>query len=302
MDSHAGHGHAPASFGRAFAIGITLNVAYVAIEAIFGLRIDSMALVADAGHNLSDVLGLVLAWGGATLARRGPTPRRTYGLRSSTILAAVANAVFLLIAIGAIAWEAIRRIGHPASVAGGTVAWVAGIGIAVNAITAFLFMSGRKTDLNIRGAYLHMAADAVVSAGVVIAGLAMAATGWVWLDPAISIAIVIVIAISTWSLLRDSVNLALDAVPAHIDHAGVETYLSSLPGVREVHDLHIWGMSTTDVALTAHLVRPELEDEDTLLKDVGDTLRTRFGIAHPTVQVERGKGPHGCALADKHVV
>lgn len=299
---HAGHSHAPASFGRAFAIGITLNLVYVAIEAVFGLRIGSMALLADAGHNLSDVLGLVVAWGGATLARRSPTPRRTYGLRSSTILAALANAVFLLVAIGAIGWEAVGRFQAPEPIAGGTVAWVAGVGIAVNALTAWLFMSGRKQDLNIRGAYLHMAADAAVSAGVVVAGLTIAATGWLWLDPAISLGVALLIAVSTWGLLRDSVNLALNAVPAHIDPDAVRAYLAGLPGVREVHDLHIWGMSTTDAALTAHLVRPAVEDEDALLVGVSRTLRERFGIAHPTVQIERGNGPHGCDLAPADVV
>ena len=299
---HAGHSHAPASFGRAFAIGTALNLGYVAVEATFGVRVHSMALLADAGHNLSDVLGLLVAWGGAALARRGPTRRRTYGLRSTTILAALANAVLLLIAIGAIAWEAVQRVGHPEPVPGGTVAWVAGLGIAVNTATALLFMSGRKHDLNIRGAYLHMAADAAVSGGVVAAGLAIAATGWLWLDPVISLGIVVVIAVSTWGLLRDSVNLALDAVPAHIDAAAVEAYLAGLPGVREVHDLHIWGMSTTDVALTAHLIRPTLEDEDALLIEVGRVLAERFGIAHPTVQIERGRGPHRCGLADAGVV
>lgn len=298
---HAGHAHAPTSFGRAFAIGTALNLTYVAVEAVVGLRIDSMALVADAGHNLSDVFGLLLAWGGASLARRRPTRRRTYGLRSSTILAALGNAVFLLVAIGAIALEAVRRIGQPIEVSGGTVAWVAGLGIAVNALTAFLFMSGRKTDLNIRGAYLHMAADAGVSVGVVVAGLAIAATGWAWLDPAISLAIVVIVAISTWGLLRDSVNLALNAVPAHVDPAAVESYLTGLPGVSQVHDLHIWGMSTTDVAMTAHLVRPALEDEDELLVKVSRTLHTQFGIAHSTVQIERGNGPHECALENGDV-
>ena len=299
---HAGHSHAPASFGRAFAIGTALNVVFVVIEAVFGLRINSMALLADAGHNLSDVLGLLLAWGAATLALRGPTERHTYGLRSTTILAALANAVFLLVAIGAIAWEAVGRLQHPAPVQGGTVAWVAAVGILVNATTAVLFMSGRKHDMNIRGAYLHMAADAAVSAGVVVAGLAILKTGWLWLDPVISIVIVVVIAASTWGLLRDSVNLALDAVPAHVDASAVRTYLAALPGVQEVHDLHIWAMSTTECALTVHLVRPAVEDEDHLHMEVAQTLRDKFGIAHPTVQIERGHGPHGCKLAPSEVV
>lgn len=299
---HAGHTHAPASFGRAFAIGTALNLAYVAVEAGVGLRVGSMALVADAGHNLSDVLGLLVAWGGATLARRSPTPRRTYGLRRTTILAALANAVFLLVAIGAIGWEAVGRFRAPAPIPGGTVAWVAAVGIVVNALTAWLFVAGRKDDLNIRGAYLHMAADAAVSAGVVAAGLVIMATGWRWLDPAISLAVVVLVAVSTWGLLRDSVNLALDAVPAHIDPDAVRQYLAGLPGVREVHDLHIWGMSTTDAALTAHLIRPAVEDDDAFLLEVGRTLRGRFGIAHPTVQIERGHGPHPCGLVAAEVV
>jgi cobalt-zinc-cadmium efflux system protein len=300
--SHAGHSHAPASFGRAFAIGIALNVAFVAIEAIYGLRAHSMALLADAGHNLSDVFGLMVAWGGAVLARSTPTRRHTYGLRSSTILAALTNAILLLVAIGAIAWEAIRRFGHPEPIAGGVVAVVAAIGIGVNGATALLFMAGRKGDLNVRGAFLHMAADAAVSAGVVIAGLVILKTGWLWLDPVISLVIVAVIAVSTWGLLRDSVNLALNAVPAHIDPEPVEKYLAALPGVREVHDLHIWGMSTTDVALTAHLIRPTVEDEDRMLLEVCDTLRDKFGISHATVQIERGHGPHPCVLAPNEVV
>ena len=306
---HAGHHHAPASFGRAFAVGTALNVGFVAVEAVFGLRVHSMALLADAGHNLSDVFGLLLAWGGAVLARRRPTARHTYGLRSTTILATLVNAVILLVAIGAIGWEAVRRFGHPEPVAGGTVAWVAGMGIAVNGITAWLFAAGRRGDLNVRGAYLHMAADAAVSAGVVVAGLAIAATGWLWLDPAISLVLVAVIGAGTWGLLRDSVNLALDAVPAHIDPDVVRAYFAELPGVREVHDLHIWAMSTTDVALTAHLIRPlddslgtVVAEEDTLLVRVGRELRERFGIAHPTVQIERGRGPHPCALAPGDVV
>jgi cobalt-zinc-cadmium efflux system protein len=299
---HHGHGHghahvhAPKDFGRAFAIGTALNIGFVLIEAGFGFRIHSMALVADAGHNLSDVVGLLLAWGGAILARRSATARRTYGLRSTTILAALANAVFLLVAIGAVALEAVQRIGHPQSIAGGTVALVALVGLLVNGATAMLFMSGRKDDLNIRGAFLHMAADAAVSAGVVIAGLVIMATGWAWIDPILSLVIVAIIAIGTWSLLRDSLDLALHAVPAHIDPASVDAYLCALPGVSQVHDLHIWAMSTTDVALTAHLVRPALEDEDDFLVRASADLRARFGIAHPTLQIERGHGPHSCDL------
>lgn len=300
--AHTGHAHAPTSFGKAFAVGTGLNLAFVLVEATFGVRAHSMALLADAGHNLSDVLGLVLAWGTAVLATRRPTARHTYGFRSSTILAALANAVLLLVAIGAIGWEAVRRFAHPEPVVAGTMVGVAVVGIVINTATALLFMSGRKHDLNVRGAFLHMAADAGVSLGVVLAGLAIGATGWLWLDPVISLAIVVVIAVGTWGLLRDSTNLALAAVPAPIDRDEVEVYLRALPGVTEVHDVHIWGMSTTDTALTAHLIRPVVADDDALLLDVSRVLRERFGIAHPTVQIERGHGPHPCALAPDHVV
>lgn len=299
---HRGHSHAPASFGRAFGIGISLNVTFVLVEVIFGLRANSVALLADAGHNLGDVLGLIIAWWASVLVTRGPTARRTYGLRSTSILAALANAVLLLIAVGGITWEAIGRVGHPQPIAAATMIWVAAAGIVINAATALLFMSGRHTDLNLRGAYLHMAADAGVSAGVVVAGIVIAATGWLWLDPVISIGIAALIALGSWGLLRDSVNLALDAVPPHVDPSAVEQYLRTLPGVTGVHDLHIWGMSTTEVALTAHLIRPQSLDDDALLLDVARTLNDRFGIAHPTLQVERGHGPHDCPLAPAHVI
>jgi cobalt-zinc-cadmium efflux system protein len=300
--SHAGHSHAPASFGRAFAIGAALNISFVMVEVFFGVRANSVSLLADAGHNLSDVAGLLIAWGASVLATRGPTARRTYGLRSSSILAAVVNAVFLLCAIAAIAWEALTRVRTPEPVAASTIAWVAGVGMLINGATALLFMSGRKSDLNIRGAYLHMLADAGVSAGVVVGGIIIAVTGWFWLDPIISITIAAIIAFSTWGLLRDSLNLALNAVPAHLDPAHVEAYLRQLPGVTGVHDLHIWGMSTTDIALTAHIIRPEICDDDALLLDVARTLQSRFGISHPTVQIERGHGPHDCLLAPDDVI
>ncbi len=302
--THGGHGHshAPASFGRAFAIGIALNAGFIVVEATFGILAHSLALVADAGHNLSDVLGLVLAWGASVLVRRRPTARRTYGLRRSSILAALFNAVFLLVAIGAIAWEALGRFRHPEPVAGGTVIWVALVGIAVNTATALLFMAGRKDDLNIRGAFLHMAADAGVSLGVVVAGLVILLTGWQWLDPVVSLAIVAVILVGTWGLLRDSVNLALDAVPEGIDTAAVTTYLAALPGVTEVHDLHIWAMSTTETALTAHLVIPGIRDGDALLARVCAELHDRFGIEHATVQIEHGDPAYPCGLAPAHTV
>lgn len=297
-----GHSHDPGSYGRAFAIGVTLNLAFVAVEIIYGIKANSLALIADAGHNLSDVLGLLLAWGATILARRLPTARRTYGMRRSSILAALANAVLLLVAIGAIAWEAVQRFSAPAPVSARVVIWVAAVGTAINAATALLFWAGRKSDLNIKGAYLHMAADAAVSGGVVLAGLAIAITGWLWLDPAISLMIVVVIFVGTWGLLRDSVNLAMDVVPEGIDPGAVQSYLVGLPGIAEVHDLHIWGMSTTDVALTAHLVKPDTETEDAFLVRACRELHDRFGIKHATLQIERGSGAPACDLAPPEVV
>ena len=296
----AGHSHAPADFGKAFAIGIALNIVYVAIEAGYGFFGNSLALLADAGHNLSDVLGLAIAWGAAILSKRRPTHRFTYGLRSSSILAALFNAVFLLVAVGAIAVEAVRRFNDPQPVAGTTVMVVAGIGIVINTVTALLFASGRKGDLNIRGAFLHMAADAAVSVGVVLAGLVIGFTGWNWLDPVTSLAIVAVILWSTWGLLRDSVSMSLDAVPPSIDRNEVETHLKGLPGVQHLHDLHIWSMSTTEVALTAHLVRPGARLEDGFLRDAAGSLKDRFGVCHATLQVEHDAG--ACALESDDVV
>ena len=287
------HSHAPANYGRAFGIGIALNVAFVMIEAGFGLASNSLALLADAGHNLSDVLGLLLAWGGYALCKLRPTERHTYGWRGSTILAALFNALILLLAIGGIAWEAVRRFNAPVEPAGWTIVIVAAVGVVINVATALLFLRGRDSDLNIRGAFLHMAADAGISAGVVVAGLAIRWTGQGWIDPATSLAIALLIFASTWGLLRESVNLAVQAVPAGIDAAVVRDYLATLPGVAEVHDLHVWAMSTTEVALTAHLVRPELGDIDALLDRASDDLHHRFGIAHTTLQIERRR-PH-CA-------
>ncbi len=295
-DDHSHHHH-PHDFGRAFGIGIALNVAFVAVEAIYGGIAHSLALLADAGHNLSDVLGLVLAWGATVLVRRLPTRRRTYGLRKTSILASLSNGLLLLVAISVIAWEAFRRLQHPEPVSSGLVMGVAAVGIVINGITAWLFMSGRKDDMNIRGAYLHMAADAAVSAGVVIAALAMRMTGWLWLDPAVSLAIVVVIALSTWGLLRDSVNLALDAVPQQIDPEQIERYLASLPGVMAVHDLHIWGVSTTEAALTVHLVKPDATIDDALLGRINADLHRQFGIDHVTVQFELGDDAHPCNKA-----
>lgn len=297
-DGHAhggmGHSHAPANFGRAFAIGIALNAGFVALEAGFGVLSGSLALLADAGHNLSDVFGLLLAWGASTLSRRRPTERRTYGLRRSSILAALFNALFLLVATGAIAWEAMGRFNAPAPIAGRTVIWVAAVGIVINTATALLFMAGRKGDLNIRGAFLHMAADAAVSLGVVIAGFAILSTGWGWIDPTVSLVIAALIVAGTWGLLRDSLDLALDAVPAGIEVPQVRQYLEGLPAVIEVHDLHIWAMSTTETALTAHLVRAVSTCDDALLSRASDELHDRFGIEHVTLQLETGNAAYPC--------
>jgi cobalt-zinc-cadmium efflux system protein len=300
---HGGHGHshAPADFGRAFAIGISLNLGFVVVEATYGLIAGSLALVADAGHNLSDVLGLVIAWIAATLAKRRPSARRTYGMKRSSILASLTNAVLLLIAVGAIVFEAVRRLDDPAPVAETTVIVVAAIGIAINLGTALLFARGRKGDINIRGAYLHMAADAAVSLGVVVAGFAMMATGWLWLDPLVSLGIALVIVLGTWSLLKESLDLALDAVPAGIDEGAVRNHLAALPGVTAVHDLHIWAMSTTETALTAHLVRPNVPADDRFLGQIADDLARLFRIGHVTIQVEQGNGTP-CRLEPAEVV
>ena len=286
-DSHNhAHDHAPADFGRAFAIGTALNIAFVAVEGAAGLITGSMALLADAGHNLSDVLGLLIAWGGATLAKRPASQRFTYGLRSSSILAALANAVLLLVAVGAIAFEAVKRLDNPPMVEGTTVIIVAAVGIVINMATALLFFSGRKGDINIRGAYLHMAADAAVSAGVVIAGVLMLWTRQPIIDPLVSIAIVVVILYGTWYLLKDSLLMALQAVPPGIEPAAVEAALLSQPGVTRIHDLHIWPMSTTESALTAHLVMPGGHPGDAFLVALQSSLEHDFGIQHATVQIE----------------
>ena len=290
------------NFSRAFAIGIGLNVAFVAIEAFYGLTADSMALLADAGHNLSDVLGLVLAWGAGMLCQRPPSERFTYGLRRTSILAALANAMILMTVVGGIAWESILRFGAPAPVAEHTVIAVALIGAVINTATALLFASGREYDLNIRGAFVHMAADAAISVGVAISGVLILYTGWLWLDPAVSLAIVVVILIGTWDLLRDSFSLILDAVPAGVDVRAIESYLRSLPSVTEVHDLHVWGMSTTETALSAHLVRSEATCDDAFLARAHHELKARFGIGHATLQLETGDTAHPCALAPDHLV
>ncbi len=296
----AGHRGAPASFSTAFAVGTALNFAFALAEVGVGFFANSLALMSDGLHNFSDVIGLLLAWGAAWLATRRPTASRTYGYRRVSILAALANAALLLAATGAILTEAVRRLFAPEPLAARLVLVVAALGIAVNAATALMFMRGRHHDLNIRGAFLHMAGDAAVSLGVVIAALLIGLTGWLWLDPAVSLAVVAVILITTWGLTRDALNLALDAVPATIDRHAVEAYLASLPGVAEVHDLHIWAMSTTETALTAHLVRPNVGLDDGLLAAAAHELERRFGIHHTTIQIEAGDSE--CRLAPDHVV
>ena len=297
--SHAGHSHAPDSFGAAFAIGAALNTFFVIAELIFGYAANSLALISDAVHNLSDVVALLLAWGAAWLALKQPTQRHTYGYRRASILAALFNAALLLVAVGGIVVEAINRLYAPAAVAGWTVVVVAALGVAINGGTALLFMRGRHGDLNVRGAYLHMAADAGVSVGVVFAALVIMLTGWLWLDPVISLVIAAVVFWSGWGLARDSVNLALDGVPRGIVLADVRAYLAGLDGVAEVHDLHVWAMSTNETALTAHLVRPGGHD-DGFLHHVCEELSHRFNIHHATLQVE--VSGEVCKLAPEHVV
>ena len=296
------HHHSPApQSGRAFVIAIVLNTGFVIIEFIYGLLANSTALIADAGHNLSDVLGLILAGGAVLLARKQPSKRYTYGLRSTSILAALANAMLLLVACGAIAWEAVERFNQPPVVESLTVSAIAGIGILVNSISAWLFLKGSQHDMNIRGAYLHMAADAAVSLAVVIVGLVMFYTNdYYWLDPAITLLIVLVIVIGTWSLLRESMRLALSAVPENIDGAAIEDYLCQLDGVTDCHDLHIWGLSTTETALTVHLVMPNGCPNDAFIDKVTHTLDHAFSIHHCTLQIEQGDTNHVCSLTPKH--
>lgn len=285
-----GHDHGPTDHGRAFLIGIVLNTAFVVVEATYGFLSGSMALVADAGHNLSDVLALVLAWGASVAAKRPARARYSYGYKSSTILAALANAALLLVAIGAILIETVRRLLDPAPVEGMTMIVVAGIGIAINTATALLFLRGRHDDLNIRGAFLHMAADALVSLGVVIAGAAILLSGLQWIDPATSLVIVAVIAWGTWGLASDSLRMALNSVPRGIDEDGVRAYLAGQSGVEAVHDLHIWPMSTTETALTAHLVMPQGHPGDAFLHDIAHELADHHRIGHVTLQIVRESG------------
>ena len=297
---HHGHAHAPKDFGTAFAIGVLLNSGFVVAEVVYGLRVDSLALLADAGHNLSDVLGLLLAWLASVLVKRASSSRFTYGLRGTSILAALANAMLLTLVTGAIAWEAVLRLAHPAATQGGVVMAVAAVGIVVNLATALLFMSGRKDDLNVRAAFSHMAGDAAIAAGVVVAGFAMQRTGWLWLDPVVSLAIALIVLVATWGLLKDSLALSLQGVPREVDAQAVGRWLSALPGVAEVHDLHIWAMSTTENALTAHLVYPAGFPGDACLRGICEELRARHSIGHATIQVETGQAGVGCPGAAAH--
>jgi len=295
MHSHDhSHSRGPEDFSRAFLIGILLNLGFTVAEAAFGILSGSLALVSDAGHNLSDVLGLGLAWGCSRLAGRRPTTRHTYGFRRSTILASLTNAVILLIVVGGLVWEAIRRFHEPHPVATGTVIVVAAAGILVNGVSALLFFSGRKQDLNARGAYLHLLADAGVSFGVVVAGIAIRWTGLSWIDPAVAIGVALIIAYGTWGLFRESLNLAMDAVPEQIVPREVAHFLGRLPGVQSMHDLHVWAMSTSETALTVHLVVPGGETRDGDLARIADELNHRFGIVHATIQIERGDDEGGC--------
>jgi cobalt-zinc-cadmium efflux system protein len=283
---HTHHQHSRTNFGRSFAIGIALNVAFVVLEAVFGFTANSMALLSDAGHNLSDVLGLIIAWAGGLMARTGSSPRFTYGLKKASILAALINALLLLVAVGAIGAEAVRRLTHPSPTNGGVVMIVAAVGIVVNGSTAMLFARGHR-DINIRGAFLHMAADAAVSAGVVLAGFAILWTGLQWVDPVMSLAVAAVVLWGCLSLLKESVWMSLAGVPSGIDTAEVEIALSGLDGVDAVHDLHVWPLSTTETALTAHIVTRRADYPDALLAAARQILQDRFHIGHCTIQVER---------------
>ena len=305
---HHGHDHGhhhhhhgdPAGHGRAFAIAIALNAVFVAVEFGYGFVANSTALMADAGHNLSDVLGLMLAWGAAILGKRQPSGRYTYGLRGSSMLAALFNAMLLMLACGAIAWEAVQQLLQPTPVQGATVSIVAAIGIAVNGFSAWLFMAGSKDDINIRGAYLHLAADAAISLGVLVSGVVVMFTSWSWLDPAVSIAIVVLIMASTCSLLKESLRMVMAAVPENVNAREVEDFLRRYTGVTEVHDLHIWSMSTTETALTAHLVMPSGYPGDAALDEITRQLKEKFSIHHTTLQTEQGTTEHACCLHPAH--
>jgi cobalt-zinc-cadmium efflux system protein len=296
------HSHTPKNFSRAFIVSIALNTGFVIIEVSYGVLSNSLALIADAGHNLSDVLGLLMAWGASVLVRRLPTPRRTFGLKRSSILAALLNACFLLIVSGGVAWEAILRLREPSDVAGITVIIVALVGTVINSISAAMFFIGRKGDLNIRGAFLHLAADAMVSLAVVVSGILVIFTKWNWIDPLMSLIVIGVIVSGTWQLFQESANLILDAVPDAIAPLEVRNYLEQLENVSEVHDLHIWAMSTTEICLTVHLIMRSGHPGDRFLHHVCHELHDRFRIEHPTIQVELGDSNHACHLAPENVV
>lgn len=297
--SHS-HGHGAPDYNRAFAVGVVLNVIFVVIEVVYGTIADSLALIADAGHNLSDVGSLLLAWGASVLATKAATEKRTYGLRKATVMASLASAILLMVVLGGITWEAIRRLLNPEPVAGLTVIVVAAVGVVINTVTALLFVKGQKHDLNLRGAFLHMAADAGVSLGVAVAGMLIMFTGWLWIDPVVSFVIVAVIFIGTWGLLRDSLNYAMDAVPKHIDLPGIKEFLLGFDHVERIHDLHIWPLSTTEIALTVHLVvDDDTLDNDFLLK-LQRHMHDHFGIPHSTIQVETSRSENACLL-DNHI-
>jgi cobalt-zinc-cadmium efflux system protein len=291
---HHHHAEPSSTLDRAFGFGILLNLGFVAIEAWYGWKVDSLALLADAGHNLSDVAGLVLAWVATVVGRRRANTRNTYGWQRASVLAAFVNALLLLLAMGALAWEAITRLPGGAATDGRTIIWVASIGIVINAATALLFMRNQAHDLNVRGAFLHMAADAAVSAGVVVGGLLYLAYGWGWLDPVLSLAIAAIIVIGSWRLFKQSLHLLFDGVPEHVDPVAVEKWLAALPGVSQVHDLHIWALSTTEVALTAHLVMPGGHPGDAFLEEITEELHHDFQISHPTLQIEINAMSHVC--------
>jgi cobalt-zinc-cadmium efflux system protein len=303
-EAHHGHHHHGTidPTQRAFAVGVTLNLIFVAVELFFGFQANSLALLADAGHNFSDVIGLLLAWGALVVAKRKPSARFTYGLRSTTIMAALVNAMILLVAVAGISWEATQRIFSPEQVSGSTMIWVALLGVIINTVTALMLQHGSKTDLNVRGAFLHMMADAAVSVGVVIAGLGMLYLGWQWLDGVVSLLIAVVILWSTWGLFRESINLALHAVPSNIDVGAVRDYLAELPGVTNVHDLHVWAMSTTESALTAHLLMPGGHPGDVFLHNISHGLESNFHIHHATLQIEIGTDASLCRLSPDEVV
>ncbi len=299
MSHDHSHHHEINNYNRSFAIGITLNMIFVIIELFYGMYADSLALIADAGHNFSDVLSLMLAWGASYLATKHPTSKRTYGLRKVTIMASLFSAILLLVALGAIAWDSIERLSDPQAVNGTVIIIVAAIGVVINTATALLFVKGQKHDLNIRAAYLHMAADAVISLGVVIAGIAILLTGWLWLDPVISLSIVVVILLGTWGLLRDSIDLSIDAVPQGIDVGEIKEYLLNLSNISDLHDLHIWALSTTENALTVHLVTTDALIYNHIIQEIQEHLHHHFNISHATIQMEKEESAFHCVL-DRH--